>query len=55
MHNIAVDVLCIPATSAPSERVFSRASFVLARKRHNLCDEKLENGVFYKMNIEFLI
>jgi hypothetical protein len=54
IYNVAVDVLSIPATSAPSERVFSRASFVLARNRHNLSDEKLEMEVFYKMNSDFL-
>lgn len=54
MYNVAVDVLAIPATSAPVERVFSRASFILSRKRHNLEDKKLESELFYKVNIEFM-
>lgn len=54
IYDIAVDILSIPATSAPTERVFSRASFVLKRNRHNLCDAKLEAEVFFKFNMEFL-
>lgn len=52
--SISVDVLAIPATSAPTERIFSQASFLLTRKRHNLDDEKLESELFYKVNSRFL-
>lgn len=54
MHNVAIDVLSIPATSAPSERVFSRASYILDRKRHNLDDDKVELELMYKINQEYL-
>ncbi len=54
-YNVGVDVLSIPATSGPCEWVFSRASFILSKNRHNLSDEKLEKEIFYKMNIEFLV
>ena len=54
IFNVAVDVLSIPATSAPCERIFSRAGFVLGRNRHNLDDQKLEAEVFYKFNNDFL-
>ena len=53
-YSIAVDVLSVPATSAPSERVFSRASHVLGKNRHNLSDANLEKEVFFKFNAEFL-
>ena len=32
MYNIAVDALSDPATTAPVERVFSRASYILSKK-----------------------
>lgn len=47
MFNVAVDVLSIPATTAPVERIFSRASFILSKKRHNLKDKKLESELFF--------
>ena len=50
----ALAVLSIPATSAPVERIFSHASFILGRNRHNLSDEKLEEELFYKVNVEFI-
>ena len=54
IFNVAVDVLSIPATSAPCERIFSRVGCVLGRNRHNLDDQKLEAEVFYKFNNDFL-
>lgn len=51
MYDIAVD---IPATTAPVERVFSRASLVLSKNRHNLSDAMLETEVFYKFNADFV-
>jgi len=54
MYSIAVDVLSVPATSAPSELVFSRASHVLSKNRHNLSDANVEKEVFFKFNAEFL-
>ena len=32
MYKIAVDALSDPATTAPVERVFSRASYILSKK-----------------------
>ena len=54
IHDVAVNILSIPATSASSERIFSRASFLLGRKRHNLSDRKLEMEVMFKANMHFL-
>lgn len=50
LFNVAIDVLSVPATSAPVERVFSRASYILAGKRHNLTDDRLESELFFKAN-----
>ena len=52
MYNVAVDVLSVPATTAPVERMFSRASYILSKKRHNLSDEKLEIELLCKFNAE---
>lgn len=54
LYNIAVDVLSVPATTAPVERVFSRASYILAKKRHNLSDEKLETELLCKFNADLV-
>ena len=35
MYNIAIDVLCVPATPAPVERVFNRASYILSKKDYD--------------------
>ena len=51
---LALAVLSIPATSAPVGRIFSHASFILRRNRHNSSDEKLEEELFYKVNVEFI-
>lgn len=54
LYSIAVDVLSVPATSAPVERVFSKASLVLKKNRHNLSNEKMELEVFFKFNSKFI-
>ena len=54
MYNVAVDVLSVPATTAPVERVFSRASYILSKKRHNLSNEKLEMELLCKLNSDML-
>jgi len=50
LSTVAFTILSVPATSAPVERVFSRASIVLDKRRHNLSDEKLEREVFFGFN-----
>lgn len=50
MFDVAVDILAVPATTAPVERVFSRASYILSKKRHNLSDDKLEIELLCRMN-----
>ena len=52
--NIAFDVLTIPASSAPVERVFSTAGHVSAGKRNRLSGVKLEREVLIKKNKSFL-
>ena len=52
--NIAFDVLTIPASSAPVERVFSTAGHVSAGKRNRISGVKLEREVLIKKNKSFL-
>ena len=46
MAKVARMVLCIPATSAPSERVFSHAGLTIAKKRASLNPENAAALVF---------
>ena len=51
---VAFDLLIIPATSTPIERVFSAAGLVIAGKRNRLSATRLEREVFIKKNKSFL-
>jgi hypothetical protein len=45
LSQIAADFLAIPATSAPSERVFSIGSDILTRKRMRICPDLLRFAI----------
>ena len=47
---LARKYLAIPASSAPSERVFSRAKLIQQRQRWNLLTQRLEACVMLKHN-----
>ena len=47
---LARKYLAIPASSAPSERVFSRAKLIQQRQRWNLLPQRLEACVMLKHN-----
>ena len=51
---VAVDILAIPATSAPVERVFSTAGESTVGKRNRLSDKNLECEVLLRKNRHFL-
>lgn len=51
---MARQYLAIPATSAPSERVWSRASNLLNSKRSKLKEEALQRMMFFKENANLL-
>jgi len=55
LYKISCALLAVPATSAPCERVFSKASIVLDKNRHNLSVASFENELFLKFNSEMLI
>lgn len=43
--------LCIPATSVPSERIFSKAGQILSNRRRNISSTKLQQVVFLNHNM----
>ncbi len=51
---VACDVLVIPATSAPSERVFSLAGYCSKEKKNRLSNDHLEQEVMLKSNKHFM-
>lgn len=54
LANVAKQVLCIPGTSVPSERVFSTAGDVVSAQRATLSPENVDMLIFLKQNIRFL-
>ena len=46
LANLAKRLLCIPATSAPSERVFSNAGLTIAKDRANLAPDTASELIF---------
>ena len=51
---VAFDLLTIPATSTPIERVFSTAGFVSTGRRNKLSARRLEREVLIKKNKHFI-
>ena len=51
---IAVDILIVPASSAPVERTFSSAGESTTGKRNRLSNHTLEREVMLKKNKQFL-
>ena len=49
---IAKRFLCIPATSAPTERVFSSAGLTISNARARMLPENADNLVFLNDNYE---
>lgn len=54
LSSIAVDILTIPGSSAPVERVFSTAGESTMGKRNRLSDHNLEREVLLRKNKHFL-
>ena len=51
---IARRLLCIPATSAPTERLFSHAGLVVNKYRSQLNPENVDDVIFLHDNWEFV-
>ncbi|XP_037962432.1 E3 SUMO-protein ligase ZBED1 [Plutella xylostella] len=52
LYKMAKKYLCIPATSVPSERLFSKAGYVLSERRNRLSSDKMNEIIFLNHNIE---
>jgi hypothetical protein len=52
---VAERILAIPATSAPSERVFSSAANIVDKKRVRLKPENVDLLVFLRGNKDFVV
>ena len=51
MYRLAKKYLCCPATSAPSERVFSKAGELISQRRANISDENIQMVLFLNKNL----
>lgn len=54
LYKMALIYLCSPATSAESERVFSKAGLTLTNLRKNLNEKTLEKLLFVHLNFDLL-
>ena len=54
LSSIAIDLLCIPASSAPVERTFSIAGDSTSGRRNRLSDANLEREVLIRKNRHYL-
>ena len=54
LSEVAADILVIPGSSAPVERVFSSAGESTTGKRNRLKDENLEREILLRKNRQYL-
>jgi hypothetical protein len=54
LSKFARKYLCVPATSAPSERLFSKAGELVSKRRAHLSDDTIEQTLFLHYNLKFL-
>ena len=54
MAELAKHVLCVPATSTPSERIFSKAGITVSKRRCNLKPKNVDAIIFLNHNMKFL-
>jgi hypothetical protein len=54
LKNIALNILCVPSSTATVERVFSAAGNACIGRRNRLSDKRLEMIVFFKNNAKYL-
>jgi len=54
LHRLALKILCIPATSAPAERIFSQSGLLMRPHRSRLSKDMLSRLTFIKCNLDLL-
>ena len=52
LSHLAVKYLCIPATSVPSERVFSRGGQIVSARRRRLLPKNVKKLIFLSQNLD---
>uniref|UniRef100_A0AAG5DQS5 HAT C-terminal dimerisation domain-containing protein n=2 Tax=Anopheles atroparvus TaxID=41427 RepID=A0AAG5DQS5_ANOAO len=52
LYEIILRIMCIPATSVPCERIFSKAGNILTDRRNRLTPKKMEEVLFLKYNFD---
>ena len=52
LPTVAQDILCIPATSTPSERLFSASGLLASGHMSNISPDNLEKRVLIKVNVD---
>ena len=53
LYQTAMSLLHIPATSVPSERIFSEAGYIARARRSRILPRKLDQHLFLKKNIDY--
>lgn len=54
LYAVAIKRLCIPATSVPCERIFSKAGQICTEKRSRLTSDKVSKTLFINHNIHLM-
>jgi hypothetical protein len=54
LSHFARSVLCVPATSAPVERIFSVGGYILQSRRRRMTDRLFRQMIFLKCNFKLL-
>ncbi len=54
LHHLALTVLCVPATTAPAERIHSQSGLLMRPHRNRLSKDMLSKLTFIKCNIDLL-
>ena len=54
LGNVAFDLLCTPASTAPMERIFSTGGETTSRRHNWLTDSNLEREILLRQNKNYL-
>jgi len=52
LTEVALKYACIPATSVPSERIFSKAGQIVSQRRNRLSPKNVDILIFLNKNLE---
>lgn len=52
LTEVALKYACIPATSVPSERIFSKAGQIVSQRRNRLSPKNVDMLIFLNKNLE---